>query len=78
MVLAECHFLSDILVPFPDLSNLYSQELGPKKQFLEVLSVFFRTTGLQQTCFIENQQQKKESRCGLRGKIWAKLGPNIV
>ena len=24
LVLAECHFLSDILVPFSDLSNLYS------------------------------------------------------
>ena len=56
-------------------------QIGPEKAiFVEVQPIFFfRTTGLQQKLLIliessniiENQQ--KESGCGYRGKIWAKI-----
>ena len=55
-------------------------QIGPEKQFLEVLPNFFGTTALQQKLLIliespnifHWKSTKKESGCGLRDKIWAK------
>ena len=60
-------------------------KLGTKNNFLEVLPIFFRTIGLQHKLLIliENlnrflwKSTKKESGCGLLGKILAKLGPML-
>ena len=60
-------------------------QIGPKKQFLSrFYQFFFITSGLQQklliligSCNIIGSQQKKnkkkDSGCGYRGKIYAKL-----
>ena len=40
LVLAEHHFLPDILVPFPDLCNLFSHVLGVKiVDYLQILTL---------------------------------------
>ena len=64
--------------------TLFSCKLHPKKHFLEVLPYFFQNywiaTEVINTDWILYfiwKSTKKESRYGLRGKIWAKLGPML-
>ena len=66
-------------------ANPFVVQIGPKNAIFKGYQIFFRTTGLQQKLLklIESsstfhwKSRKKESRCGLRVKIWAKLGPML-
>ena len=63
-------------------ADFFVVQIGPEKAiFLEVLQFFFRITRLQPKLLILIESSnifhwkstKRQSWCGLRGKIWAKL-----
>ena len=54
----------------------FSVQLGPRKQLFRGLPIFLRITGLQHKLLrLIKSAKEKESRYGLWGKIWVKLGP---
>ena len=66
--------------------DLFVVQIGAEKAiFKRFYQIFFGTIGLQQKLLIliespnilHWKSTKKESGCGLKGKIWAKLGPML-
>ena len=67
-------------------NDLFSVQIGSKKNFKMFYQLFFRTSGLQHKLLnliiavsakhiSLKISQKKWSGCGLQGKIWAKVSP---